>query len=206
MTVAPNPPSYALVVPVKTLSRAKSRLQGHPRPDLMRAFALDALTAALASPLVGAAYVVTDEAELADDVRALGCTPVADHGAGDLNRALSAAVAELDPARPVAAMLGDLPCLLTDDLTAALDWIGRAGSGFVGDAAGVGSTLLAVDRPADFDPRFGPGSWARHLGSGVPQVPLDVPSLRRDVDTADDLALAFELGVGQHTQAVLARH
>ncbi|MEP6814327.1 MAG: 2-phospho-L-lactate guanylyltransferase [Marmoricola sp.] len=199
---------YALVVPVKTLSRAKSRLQGYPdvvRRDLMRAFAMDALTAALASPMVSAVYVVTEEPDLAASVRDLGCTVLPDTGSGDLNRALRAAVVWLAvrsrAGQPVCAMLGDLPCLVAEDLTDALASIG--GSGFVADAAGIGTTLLAVADPAMFDPRFGLGSRAAHQAAGIPQVSLGVPTLRLDVDTAEDLAAALDLGVGAHTRAVL---
>ena len=58
---------------------------------------------------------------------------------------------------------------------------------------------------AALEPRFGGGSAARHRASGA--VPLDGawPSLRRDVDTAADLAAALHLGVGAHTRAALAR-
>lgn len=196
---------FALVVPVKTLSRAKSRLRGLTdvvRRDLMRAFAMDALTAALASPMVSAVHVVTDEADLAESVRGVGCAVIPDAGAGDLNRALREAVGTL-ATQPVAAMLGDLPCLVTDDLSEALASL--TGAGYVADAAGTGTTLLAVPDPAAFDPRFGPGSRAAHRAAGFSEVTLDVPTLRLDVDTAEDLAAAVVLGVGAQTRAVLAR-
>ena len=60
-------PTFALLVPVKTLALAKSRLGAgdpadpHRRPVLMRAFALDALEAARACSAVARLYVVTDE-------------------------------------------------------------------------------------------------------------------------------------------------
>jgi 2-phospho-L-lactate guanylyltransferase len=203
-----SPQQYALVVPVKTLSRAKSRLRGFTdvvRRDLVRAFAMDALTAALASPMVASVHVVTDEPDLAASVRLLGATVLPDAGAGDLNRALRAAVASLagPPAasRPVAAMLGDLPCLVPDDLSVALGSV--TGSGFVADAAGTGTTLLAVVDPTTFEPRFGPGSRAAHRAAGFCEVALGVPTLRLDVDTAEDLRTAVDLGVGAHTRLVL---
>lgn len=200
-----TPQQYALVVPVKTLSRAKSRLQGFTdvvRRDLVRAFAMDAVTAALASPLVASVHVVTEEADLAESVRVLGCSVLPDAGAGDLNRALRFAVESLGvPAAPVAAMLGDLPCLVTADLTEALASV--TGAGFVADAAGTGTTLLAVTDPASFNPRFGIASRAAHRATGTPEVSIGVPTLRLDVDTAEDLAAAIDLGVGAHTRSVL---
>jgi 2-phospho-L-lactate guanylyltransferase len=202
-----TPQQYALVVPVKTLSRAKSRLLGFTdgvRRNLMQAFAMDALAAALASPLVSGVHVVTDEPDLAAAARLLGCAVLPDQGHGDLNGALRSAVATLAVVShaPVAAMLGDLPCLVTEDLSAALaSMTGRAG--FVADAAGTGTTLLAVTDPASFDPRFGPASRSAHLAAGVREVSLDVPTLRLDVDTAEDLVAAVELGVGTRTRRVL---
>lgn len=194
---------YALVVPVKTLSRAKSRLQGFTddvRRDLVQAFAMDAVTAALASPMVASVHVVTDEPDLASSVLDLGCLVLPDAGAGDLNRALRAAVASL-AGQPVAAMLGDLPCLRAADLTEALSCVTDAG--FVADAAGIGTTLVAVADPVRFDPHFGPASRAAHQGLGITEVSLAVSTLRLDVDTADDLVAAVRLGVGPHTRAVL---
>ena len=194
----------ALVVPVKTLRLAKSRLHGHPRTALMRGFALDALTAALGSPAVAAVYVVTDERDLADEAVALGCRILADRGAGDLNRALRAAVADLsDEHIAVAAMLGDLPCLRPRELTAALTWAdGRRA--FVADTAGTGTTLLTVGDRSDFAPRFGVGSAHGHREAGYLPVPLPLDGLRRDVDTATDLQAALTLGAGAHTRAVMA--
>ena len=197
---------FALVVPVKTLARAKSRLTGFPddvRRALVTAFALDALAAATSCPAVGSVAVVTDEADLAGLVRELGCDVLADEGAGDLNRVLQRAVVALRPRGPVAAMLGDLPCLLPEDLEQALGAVQN--KAFVADAEGTGTTLVAVRDPASFVSHFGAGSRAAHVAAGIAEITLEVSSLRRDVDTADDLAAAWLLGVGPRTNAVLAR-
>lgn len=197
---------FALVVPVKTLTRAKSRLAGFPddvRRALVTAFALDALAAAMSCRAVGSVAVVTDEPDLAGLVRDLGCDVLPDEGAGDLNRVLERAVLALGPSGPVAAMLGDLPCLLPEDLGQALGSV--QDKGFVADAEGTGTTLVAVRDPGSFVTHFGAGSRAAHVAAGIVEITLEVPSLRRDVDTADDLAAARMLGVGRQTGAVLAR-
>ena len=198
---------FTLVVPVKTLTRAKSRLTGFPddvRRALVTAFALDALAAATSCRAVGPVAVVTDEPDLAGLVRDLGCDVLPDEGAGDLNRVLQRAVRALGPAGPVAAMLGDLPCLLPEDLEQALGSV--QDKGFVADAEGTGTTLVAVRDPASFVTHFGARSRAAHVAAGIVEITLEVPSLRRDVDTADDLAAARMLGVGPRTGAVLAGH
>ncbi len=196
---------FALLVPVKALERAKSRLvvssHGH-RVPLMRAFALDAITAATRSDLVRTVYVVTDEPDL--DIE--GTIALPDEGEGDLNRALVHAalrVRLLDPTLAVAAMCADLPCLRTDDLDDALR-VGLTPRWFVADAAGTGSSLLAAGPGVDLEPHFGPGSAARHEASGAVPVRADVATLRRDVDTLEDLDHARLLGVGAHTAAALA--
>lgn len=197
--------SFALLVPVKTLARAKSRLEvAHDdhRVSLMRAFALDAVAAALASPVVAQVYVVTDEPGLPLD----GVRLLPDEGAGDLNQALRHAAlrVRLDaPGLGVAAMCADLPCLRSDDLTDALS-TGLSPRWFVADAEGTGTTLLAAGAGVDLDPHFGVGSAGRHEVSGATPVRSGVPTLRMDVDTDADLARARDLGVGDHTARAVA--
>ncbi len=194
---------FALLVPVKTLTLAKSRLEVS-RPDhrelLMRAFALDALTAAGRAACVEQVYVVTDEPGL--DVEGAVCLP--DEGAGDLNATLRRAflrVRQLVPGRAVAAMCADLPCLRAEDLDTAL----RPGGArwFVADASGTGTTLLAAAAGVHLDPCFGAGSADRHERSGASPVRVDLPTLRMDVDTEADLERAIAIGVGPHTASAL---
>lgn len=197
--------SFALLVPVKSLARAKTRLDPHHRREpLMRAFALDALEAAAASPLVAHVYVVTDEAGLDEHA-----TRLPDEGAGDLNEALRAAerrVRALDPATGVAALCADLPALVTADLTTALTEaltsLGRAPAPrrFVADAAGTGTTLLVAPPGSGLGPRFGVGSARLHEASGAVPVLAPVPTLRADVDTDVDLGRARVLGLGPHSR------
>jgi len=197
--------TFALLVPVKTLTLAKSRLTVS-RPDhrepLMRAFALDAIAAAWSSAAVAEVYVVTDE----PGFEVGGAIRLADEGNGDLNRALhhaSVQVRLLHPDRGVAAMCADLPCLLADDLDGALA-AGMTPRWFVADASGSGTTLLAAAPGVDLDPHFGPGSARRHEESGASPVRAALPTLRRDVDTEPDLVDATSLGVGRHTALALS--
>jgi 2-phospho-L-lactate guanylyltransferase len=196
--------TFALLVPVKSLSLAKSRLsvtEATEREPLMRAFALDAIAAAARSPAVGQVHVVTDDEGF--DVE--GTQRLPDEGAGDLNRALhhaSRRVRLVDPDLAVAAMCADLPSLRTEDLTDALS-AGLTSRWFVADAAGTGTTLLAAGPGVELEPHFGAGSALRHEESGAMPVRAELSSLRRDVDTEEDLAAARELGVGEHTTRAL---
>lgn len=196
--------TFALLMPVKTLTLAKSRLEV-PRPDqrapLMRAFALDAIEAASRATEVAQVYVVTDEPGFEVE----GAVRLPDEGDGDLNRALQAAalrVRLLDPGRGVAAMCADLPCLRPEDLAMALA-AGMTPRWFVADASGSGTTLLAAGPGVHLDPHFGTGSAHLHERSGADPVRAEVTTLRMDVDTEADLERALVLGVGPRTAAAL---
>lgn len=197
--------AFALLVPVKALSAAKTRLalDGDRTRALMRAFAADAVSAAAQSPLVARLFVVSDE----PDLRPLrGVDVLPDEGAGDLNRALTAAARRVRAVHPdlgIAALCADLPCLVEADLTLALT-PGPAARWFVADAEGSGTTLLAAVPHTDLDPCFGPGSAGRHAATGAVPVADEVPTLRHDVDTPADLDAAVALGVGPHTATALS--
>ncbi len=196
--------AFALLMPVKTLTLAKSRLevpQADQRAPLMRAFALDAIAAASQARAVAQVYVVTDE----PGFEVHGAVRIPDEGDGDLNRALHLAslqVRLLDPSMAVAAMCADLPCLAADDLDAGLA-AGMTPRWFVADASGTGTTLLAAGPGVDLDPHFGAGSARRHEESGASPVRADLPTLRLDVDTDTDLVTATHLGLGRHTTRAL---
>lgn len=195
--------TFALLVPVKALDRAKSRLGLEPeqRVALMRAFAADAIEAARLSPRVAQIYVVCSEPLELDDVEVLD-----DEGDGDLNRALRHAERQVrlrHPGQGVAAMCADLPALRTEDLTEALS-AGLSPRWFVADAAGSGTTLLAAGSGVDLQPHFGAGSAVRHEQSGAMPLQGELPSLRADVDTDADLDVARRLGLGRRTRAALA--
>ncbi|WP_148574554.1 2-phospho-L-lactate guanylyltransferase [Nocardioides caldifontis] len=201
---------FGVVVPVKPLRVAKSRLAplgDELRRELVAAFAVDTVVAVSESPSVGGVLVVTDEVGLARELQELGVAAVPDGTSGDLNATLQQGAAELVRRRPdlaPVAMCADLPCLRSDELTATLAGCTPGSAAFVPDAAGTGTTLYTAPDLERFRPRFGPGSRGAHETAGA--LPLAAPpSLRRDVDTAEDLEAARELGVGARTGWVLTR-
>ena len=208
---APAPHVFGLVVPVKRVPVAKSRLQPlgeHARRALVTAFAVDTVSAALDCPLVGEVLVVTDEAELARGFRELGVAAVPDGESGSLNASLRQGAEELLRRRPElvpAALCADLPALRADELTVALrSAAGHYRAAFVADAAGSGTTLYTARRSADFEPRFGTRSRSAHLAAGAHEVvAAGIDSVRRDVDTPEDLRAAAALGLGPRTSFVV---
>lgn len=199
-------PRYALLIPVKDASSAKSRL-GVAGPDtrarLMAAFAQDSIAAAVACPEVSV-YVVGDSSALAELLTGLDATVLPDEGEGDLNRALARAADRVSSTdRGVAALLADLPCLRTEDLSAAFR--SAAQRSFVPDAAGTGTTLLISPPGSSLDPHFGIDSARAHQTSGAAQIGLGLTSLRLDVDTTEDLETALRFGVGVKTAAAASQ-
>ena len=208
-----------MVLPVKRLGAGKTRLRGalpavsHER--LALALALDTVAAALDCPEVAVARVVTDDPLVAQASARLGADVVPDLPDAGLNAALLYGLGRqpagigVPPggraAAPAAALTADLPALRAAELAAALRAAQAANQlAFVPDAAGTGTTLLAAPAGVAMCPRFGPGSAAAHTAGGALALAGEWPSLRRDVDTAADLAAAVRLGVGRHTRALVA--
>ena len=200
-------PSWGLVVPVKRLEQAKSRLSAYGddlRQDLALAFALDVVTAALAAASVRQVLVVTDDERAAATLRDAGAVVVADLPDAGLNPALEHGVSLLPPGLGTATLSADLPALRPQDLDTALGAVPAQGRGFVVDSAGTGTTLLAAAPGAVLAPAYGPWSREVHLRSGAVELPGGA-RLRRDVDTPDDLLVALGLGVGPATATVVRR-
>ena len=198
---------YVVLVPVKPPAVGKSRLVGLPtelRRELAVAFALDTVTACLATSGVGAVLAVTDDAAFSQRLAALGCEAVPDGVAGDLNACLRLGAAEAVrrwPRLSPVALCADLPALRPVDLESAIRTLPVEAPSFVADAAGTGTTLYAAPL-ASFDPRFGPDSGEAHLRAGAVAVEGDLVSLRQDVDDLGDLHRVLRLGVGPHTSAL----
>jgi 2-phospho-L-lactate guanylyltransferase len=200
---------FAVLVPVKPPAFAKSRLADlgdDTRRELAAAFAVDTVSAALASPGVDRVLVVTDDVALARGLSDLGADVIPDGTTDDLNETLRLAAAEMnrrDPALRLVALCADLPALRPEELAAALVAAPREGMAFVADAEGEGTTAVVASAPDTFRPRFGHASRRQHLAAGAHEiVGIDVPTLRRDVDDRADLAEAVALGVGSRTSLV----
>jgi 2-phospho-L-lactate guanylyltransferase len=209
---AATPLTWSLVVPVKVLARAKSRLAslaGPDRPALALAMAADTVAAALACPEVSRVIVVTDDPHAAGVLAGLGAIVVAERADRGLNPALRHGARHARahwPESGVGALAADLPALRPGELGAALLLAARWPQAFVPDAAGSGTTLYTVVPGIVFRPRFGPASAARHRAAGAVEIAHPgLASLRRDVDEAADLRGAGDLGLGTRTAAVAGR-
>jgi 2-phospho-L-lactate guanylyltransferase (CobY/MobA/RfbA family) len=117
--------------------------------------------------------------DVTDAVNELTTAAFVADGPGGQGVAVAEALAALRG--PVTIVNSDLPCATSaeiEELTAAAPAIVAAADGT--------TNALALRDAADFEPLYGPGSAARfqeHLAA----VQLDLPGLRDDVDTWDDL-------------------
>jgi 2-phospho-L-lactate guanylyltransferase len=207
---------WTLIIPVKALASAKSRLAPELPPvvraALARAFALDTIEAAVAAPSAARILVVTGEPELHAHLEA-GVEVLYEAPGAGLTSAIEAGVATArrEGEVAVAVLLGDLPAMRADGLESVLNAAARYPLAFVRDAEGTGSTLATARAGDPFASAFGEGSASRHLAAGFTDlVAVEhraiTPGARSDVDTLDALQQALQVGVGRHTAEVFAAH
>lgn len=204
-----SPLIWSVVIPVKVLAQAKSRLSDladGDREAMALAMAADTVSAAVACSAVAGVVVVSDDPAVRTEAEAAGAEVIADLPGAGLNQALAAGAehaAARWSGRGLAALTADLPALSAGELQAALTAASAVNQAFVADAAGSGTTLYAARPGAPFRPRFGPQSRMRHRQAGAVELNLpSIPGLRRDVDTLADLREAEQLGLGARTLSV----
>jgi len=203
--------TWSVVIPVKVLAQAKSRLAGLTGPrrgELALALACDTVTAVLECDGAARVIVVTDDQVAAVTLAGLGALVVPDKPRDGLNAALRHGAAHVGarwPGSGTAALSADLPALRPAELCGALRAAQAWPTAFVADAAGDGTTLYTAAPGAAFRPTFGLASRARHAAGGAAELALDgIPGLRRDVDTPSDLRGAVALGLGPHSAPLAA--
>jgi 2-phospho-L-lactate guanylyltransferase len=212
MTPMSGAPDVGLIIAVKRLAVAKSRLSelfsARDRERIVLAMLIDTITAARAVESIASITVVTPDATAAAAARDLGALPVDDPTPAThpdpLNNAIRVANARLHMPN-VAVLQGDLPALRTVELSAALTAARAQPRSFVADRQGSGTcALIAFGVP--LNPMFGSDSARRHHQDGAVELTGDWPGLRCDIDTPQDLADARLLGVGPTTAETLAGH
>lgn len=206
---------WTIVVPVKALDRAKSRLDpalpSTGRKALVLAMATDVLRACLATPGVGRVRVVSAADPLVRDLAArVGAEFVPDPPPATrphvdpLNAALTAALADVPG--PVGVVAADLPELRPHHLARILASAERHPHSTVADHRGAGTTMAFwTGAPDSRVCRFGPDSAARFRAGGAVTVGVaaDLAAASRDVDIPADLATLSARDVGAATAGAL---
>ncbi len=200
---------WALLVPLKPLALAKSRLRvpDEVRISLVLAMACDTVEVTLACPVVDLVLVVAEDVEGLEPLQRLGAGIVVDPSRQGLNAALRHAAtlaAARDGALGIASLVADVAAVTADELTRVLTQASRYPRCFVPDAAGPGSTLVAATQWSAFQPEYGPASRRRHVAAGFVELALpDITGVRLDVDTMADLRAVAAIGAGPRTTEVL---
>ncbi len=197
-----------IAVPMKSLSRAKSRLSPMLTPlergALTLAMLEDVLDATLAVPGWESWVISPDEVVLEIAVRR-GARPVAEN-----KTPLSAAVRQVESlakereADALAVLLGDVALVTPEALTAAFRTLGPVV--LAPSSGGDGTNLLLRRPPRAIPARFGPESFRRHLelatARGLPAAVVDRPELGFDLDTPDDILRLLRTGKRGRTREV----
>ena len=172
-----------VLVPLKALDRAKSRLAGAlsaaERAELMRSL-LERVVGVVREAGVERITVVTAEPIEGYDIWL-------DRGLA-WNDALATAAVEVVTTPIVAVISADLPLVQPDEVEELLETTPAQGIA-IARALDGGTNAVSMRPPGLVRTHFGePQSAAVHAGLGVEHVVVDLPGLAFDVDTPEDLA------------------
>ena len=182
-----------VAVPVKSLSRSKTRLSpaltGLERGALTLAMLEDVLDAALSVPGWETWVVSPDEVAL-EIAAGRGARPIPEAKPPLANAIRQVEQEAVDAgADTLAVLLGDTALVTAEALTRAVHTLGRVV--VAPDADVTGTNLLVRRPPRAIAARFGPESYRKHLESaetkGVPAAVVEIDELAFDLDLPGDI-------------------
>lgn len=197
-----------VAVPVKSLSRAKTRLSpaltGLERGALTLAMLEDVLDAALSVPGWETWVISPDEVAL-EVAAGRGARPIPEAKPPLANAIRQVeAKAKQDGATALAVLPADVPLVTVDTLHEALRTLGAVV--LARSADGAGTSLLLRRPPRAIPARFGPDSFRRHLElaaeRGLPVSVVERRELSFDVDRPDDILTLLADGRRGRTREV----
>lgn len=197
-----------VAVPVKSLSRAKTRLSpaltGLERGALTLAMLEDVLDAALSVPGWETWVVSPDEVAL-EIAAGRGARPIPEAQPPLANAIRQVeAKARQDGASALAVLPADVPLVTVETLHEALRTLGAVV--LARSADGSGTSLLLRRPPRAIPARFGPDSFRRHVelaeARGLPVSIVERRELSFDVDRPDDILTLLADGRRGRTREV----
>lgn len=208
------------ILPVKRFASAKRRLEAALASGARRALAeamfTDVLTALRRVQAIDEILVVSADPGAQRIAEGYGARALDDPAESGQDQAVvrGAGVARELGAAQVLCLAGDCPLLDPLELETLLGKPRTAEryAVIVADRHGTGTNGLLLSPPDALEPRYGPGSFARHLElaqtASVQTEVAEIASLALDVDTPDDLAtlqerLAARRGGAAHTRGML---
>ena len=197
-----------VAVPVKSLSRAKTRLSpaltGLERGALTLAMLEDVLDAALSVPGWETWVISPDEVAL-EIAAGRGARPIPEAKPPLANAIRQVETkAKQEGANALAVLPADVPLVTADTLHEALRTLGAVV--LARSADGSGTSLLLRRPPRAIPARFGPDSFRRHVelaqARGLPVSIVERRELSFDVDRPDDILTLLADGRRGRTREV----
>jgi 2-phospho-L-lactate guanylyltransferase len=197
-----------VAVPVKSLSRAKTRLSpaltGLERGALTLAMLEDVLDASLSVPGWETWVISPDEVAL-EIAAGRGATPIPEAKPPLANAIRQVETkAKQEGANALAVLPADVPLVTADTLHEALRTLGAVV--LARSADGSGTSLLLRRPPRAIPARFGPDSFRRHVElaetRGLPVSVVERRELSFDVDRPDDILTLLADGRRGRTREV----
>lgn len=193
-----------VIMPVKPLLRAKSRLAGVLSPAQREKLALNMLIHNISLlktiPAVSGILIISRDTKVLSIVRDLGVNTVQESGQPELNSALMRATDLLRTWGTDAVLLlpTDIPLVCAENIEQMIH-LGRFRDSVViaPDAQKNGTNAMLIHPPGGIQYSYGEGSFERHAASaelaGMVLHIYESERLAADVDTPDDLLLYHEL-------------
>ncbi|WP_176082753.1 5-amino-6-(D-ribitylamino)uracil--L-tyrosine 4-hydroxyphenyl transferase CofH [Martelella sp. HB161492] len=201
------------VVPLKSFSKAKSRLADVLPPDLRaqlaRAMAGDVLAVLAEIAEIDAVLVVTEDPSVARLARAAGADVLLEPSLNGYNSAARAAADFIGADKTMLLVPGDLPALAAGDIRRLIATHG-AGPGLtlVPDRIRDGTNALMVTPADGLTFCFGPASFERHQEAareaGLAVQGLELETIGFDLDHPEDLAALCVLPLGPLSRSAFA--
>jgi 2-phospho-L-lactate/phosphoenolpyruvate guanylyltransferase len=206
------------VLPIKSFSDAKQRLQRElspgPRRALAEAMFSDVLVALRRATSISQILVVSDDNAAQQIAGGYGATVLDDQQDGHSEAALLAIRWAIEVGIERALLIpGDCPLMDPTELDELIARpVEEPSALIIPDRHGTGTNALLLTPPDSLVPSFGPDSCQRHASiagsSGIAHEVVHVRSLALDIDTPEDLAaLQAELdatrGGAAHTRGML---
>jgi 2-phospho-L-lactate guanylyltransferase len=196
-----------VIVPVKPLDRAKSRLAQVLSPEDRRRLAERMLHHVLKVirdvPHLMGTLVISRDSKVLAIARDYGARTVQESGTPELNNALMRAtqVVARWKASAVFILPADLPLVSSEDIRSMIS-MGNGDSAMViaTDQQGDGTNAMFIRPPGLIGYSYGPGSFRRHVEMaqqiGVKPMVYSSERLSLDIDVPDDLKSYTELSKG----------
>lgn len=181
-----------LLLPVKALDKAKSRLRldDAARRTVARLLFENTLDVALECLDPGQVFVVTSDGWVTE-VAAQRDVAALDDTSGELNASVDRGLRSLGrrfPCAPLAVLVTDLPMLTPSVLRSALTDAGTSACPrHVVDHRGTGTTFISVPPRMTFRMQFGPDSARRFRDAGSEAMPFAPREISHDLDFRADL-------------------